>query len=865
MKEFENENKKFSLNFFGEDINTESKGKIMNLSVCQDTSSLILLTDKPSTMMFSFQEILRFPKFLKKSKKNDKLDKTIIEFIDQEKTRNKKSNLLSQIIFEMNPSQEDDVSMAISLGKSVSTVQILKGKLTEIKHGENTKCLYIQWESEFLICAFENRVIKIIKNFYVFKSFTDEDLFTSMKIVHWQDFDLLVLGYNKKVKIFHFYSILKENEFKPFIISKLEGNIDIIEHKNQYILFCSKEYKIIYCFRFMNNSSEPKILFEINLYNFIDLGIEQEIISVKLISYEGIIVSFKNKIYLFYIKYDTFELNSTINIQENIYFSSLIFNRNQYYLIYALQQKLKIIEIQIIQNNYNNSLYQSDTDLEVSKKLVNTCINTLLNRKNDFIIKKKDDYVLHIEIDIVELKLEFKKENAFFYFSILKCIDDFLKEKLEEEIKKIRLGMEEKIKIFNNNNDYDEYNHYVTEKIITLNKIIKNTDFSDSTTEGESEIEKLKMDQFLINYKTFKNWQMLTKLPVKNLFNEDDDYEFDLDNKIMGENIKNLLPKWNFTFDDLHIEKAFAFANSNYYNSLNPVNPVNKNEEADINNTHHINIKSNKKENIPREKYSMLADILSQIKYYLQEIMSQSSDNLIRLYRENILDILITLKNVSNFEFLFICIIPLSEIIWKEINKRSNLILSKPPLKLFKKNSSNASWTSELDNANDDLSDEEDKDELSLEFYTEEYKNNMPPMTYVNKATYINENYKAITSLDNNNFHKNKKRFTYTRKNRKSSDDFFKTKKIFSNNKIFKNNNSFYSNKNEKNLIELLTSSFCNSIIDYVNIFTDKLKLLNDDNPDKTAFDFFKLTNKFYEDSDIKNEIFEIIKNYKNL
>ena len=354
MKEYENENKKFSLNFL---VNTESKSKIMNLSVCQDTSSLILLTDKPSIMMFSFQEILRFPRFLKKTKKNDKLDKTIIEFIDQEKTRNKKNNILSQIIFEMNPSQEDDVSMAISLGKRVSTVQILKGKLTEVKHGENTKCLFIQWESEFLICAFENRVIKIIKNFYVFKSFTDEDLFTSMKIVHWQDFNLLVLGYNKKVKIFHFYSILKENEYKPFIISKLEGNIDIIEHKNQYILFCSKENKIIYCFRFMNNSSEPKILFEINLYNFIDLGIEQEIISVKLISYEGIIVCCKNKIYLFYIKFDTFELNSTINIQENIYFSSLIFNRNQYYLIYALQQKLKIIEIQIIQNNYNNSLY----------------------------------------------------------------------------------------------------------------------------------------------------------------------------------------------------------------------------------------------------------------------------------------------------------------------------------------------------------------------------------------------------------------------------------------------------------------------------------------------------------------------------
>ena len=91
--------------------------------------------------------------------------------------------------------------------------------------------------------------------------------------------------------------------------------------------------------------------------------------------------------------------------------------------------------------------------------------------------------------------------------------------KLEEEIKKIKSNIEEKIKIFNNNNDYNEYNDYVIEKILLINKIIKTTDFLDTTSEGESEIEKLKTEQFLKNYKIFKSWQVLTKLPVKNLFN----------------------------------------------------------------------------------------------------------------------------------------------------------------------------------------------------------------------------------------------------------------------------------------------------------------------------------------------------------
>ena len=861
MIEYQNENKKFSLNLVRDNINTESRSKILNLSVCQDTSSIIISTEKISYMIFSFQDILTIPKSLKKAQKFNKLDKKVTEFIEQEKKGNKskKNNLLSEIIFEMNPSQKEDVSMAISLGKRIWIIQILKGSSIEIEHGENSVCKFIRWIDELLICAFENRVIKIFKNYEQKKMLTDDNIFTSMKIVHWQDFNLLVLGYNKKVRIFHFYDIYINNEFKPFTISKLEGDIDIIEHKNKYILFCSKEDKIIYCYCFTNNNIEPKILFEIKFFNFKGLDSEQEIINIKLISYEGIIVSFTNKIYIFRIKNDWFELDSIINEpQDNIYFSSLIYiyNRAQYYLIYSLQDKIKIIEIKI--NNVN----QSDLiegDIENNKRILNTCINTLLNRKNEFLIKKVDDYVLHIEIDVIVLKLVFDISNLSFNFSILKCFGDNLKMKLEEEIKKIELNQ------VLDNIESNEYNEIITEKIILLNRIIKNLDLSESTSEGESELGKLKIEEFLENYKIFKSWKSLIKLPFQNLFNEEDEFESDLiiDKKLINEPIKNLLQKWDFKFDELNIDKAFTFANSNYYCLFN----ANKSDE-DKNISQAINInsdKKNKKKKIPKENYLMLTDLLAQIKYYIQEILNQNSENLINLYRESILDILLILKSELNLEFLFICIIPLSELIWKEINKMSNQSLTKSPFKYLliknksqrnsdnnerkniKKDLSGASWSSELDNdnINDVLNGNEDKDDLSLEFYTEEYKNILPS----------DNNNKYINKINNNNLNKK----------RKNSEDIYKSKKIIFHNKIYNNYWSLYSNKMEKNLIEKLTSSFCNSIIDYVNFFVEKLKLLNDDSHDEKVIDFFQLANKYYEDSNINNEILEIIKKPKQI
>ncbi len=77
-----------------------------------------------------------------------------------------------------------------------------------------------------------------------------------------------------------------------------------------------------------------------------------------------------------------------------------------------------------------------------------------------------------------------------------------------------------------------------------------------------------------------------------------------------------------------------------------------------------------------------------------------------------------------------------------------------------------------------------------------------------------------------------------------------------------KNNLSFSSNKHDKNLIESLTSSFCNSIIDYAIFFSEELKLLNADSPDERLIDFFNFAITFYENKDIYTSfsIYEIIK-----
>ena len=100
----------------------------------------------------------------------------------------------------------------------------------------------------------------------------------------------------------------------------------------------------------------------------------------------------------------------------NISFSHLIYDRKKYYLIYALQDKLKIFEILIIQKNSSNLINSTPYDIELHKKMIYTCINTLLNRKNEFAIKKLDEYSLQIETEFAWLKLEFNLNDLSLIF-----------------------------------------------------------------------------------------------------------------------------------------------------------------------------------------------------------------------------------------------------------------------------------------------------------------------------------------------------------------------------------------------------------------------------------------------------------------
>ena len=310
--------------------NTEIKGKsrILNISICQGNSHLIVSSENDLFMIYSFQDLFSTKKMSSKTK-YEKVKIEIENFLKDIKRKNKNKNknkLASEIIFELNPSTDEGITMAFCINNIITKVFLLKNHFLGIEHEEKSNCKFIQWENDFLICAFENRTINIIKNLYVFKTMKDDDYMTSMKIIHFQDFKLLVAGYNKKVKITNFNTILNYDiGIQSYLIPKLEGKIDIIEFWNQIILFCSKKSKVIYCYHFINNSMKP------SLFNIIkNFNNEQEILNVKLVLNYGIIVSCKNNIFIYFIKNNNIEYDSVISSYEDIIFCSVINHRKTY-------------------------------------------------------------------------------------------------------------------------------------------------------------------------------------------------------------------------------------------------------------------------------------------------------------------------------------------------------------------------------------------------------------------------------------------------------------------------------------------------------------------------------------------------------
>ena len=878
-------NKKYSL-YLKKIKDVRFGTKILNIAICPEISHLLISTK------FCFYKIYTYNEFLLHSRSKYEIMPFVDEIVTIIKSNCTKSkNYQPKIIFEFSPYSDDKISLAIGIDKTVIVVFLSKKKQVpyEIEHFENSICKFIQWENDLLVLAFENKIIKIIKNNDILKTFKDDDNITSMKIIHFQDFKLLVCGYNKKVIIRNFYSILNiDSEFKPFIIlKKLEGTIDIIEYNNQYILFCSKSNNIIYCYRFMNNNWKPIPMFDI--YKFKNAEEDQEIINVKLVPDNGIIVCTKKRIYIYYIKTNKEELNYILKYHD-ICFFTLLYNRKfyYYYCLIGLKNSIKIIRFEEIKKSSDYYKYT----IEENKESINTWINTLLNRKNQFTIIKLEDYKLKVEIDDVILKIDFNVTDKTTKIYIIKCDDFGLKSIIEEEIEALKKVEEE---------NEEDILDLVTEKLIKLNSIIKSFNNQDSSSEEiieKKNLLKIEATKFLSCYKYFKNWQLIVKKrePINNLFKDEED--FDSYNKIMSLSIKEIA-NWDFSFEKLDIDKAFNFIKSEYdVPFLNLLIKKNENNNNNISIKNSITIK-NDKEKLLKDSYEkdnfrineekkyklnkesfnyyinkininfdsghflILVDILKQIKYFVVEILNQKSNNLRKLYSLDLLNIFVLLESQLNLELLFICSLPLSLIIYNEIikkmKKKENQIQFSPK-NLIKesrinndnnlKPNKNVSCSSSKSNSNDDNFDVNNSQISDLNLITEETKNNTTNI-HNNNNNELKHYIEKSPESSNNDVN-----FFYKTHYSKNSEDLIS----FSRKNKNRSNASFYSltNKNNNNLIEIFGPKFCNIIIDFVIFFSEELKKLDNDLKDTNIIDFFILVNKYYEIPGITNEINEI-------
>ena len=190
-----NKNCKFSFDFSDDTMNDiKFYSKILNISICQDNSSAVISSENNLFSIYSFQELLTLRQ--KKSPFKIKYNKILPEIEELIKYINKNNKVPSRPIFELNPYYEEGTSMAIGINKTVMiAVFSKKDSLYEIEHWEKCDCIFIQWEQDdydLLICAFENRKIKIIKNCDVLYDLQDEDDITAMKSVHYQKYKLLI-------------------------------------------------------------------------------------------------------------------------------------------------------------------------------------------------------------------------------------------------------------------------------------------------------------------------------------------------------------------------------------------------------------------------------------------------------------------------------------------------------------------------------------------------------------------------------------------------------------------------------------------------------------------------------------------------
>ena len=163
---------------FGFDKGTEirmekTEGSITNLSIFPEFSLILVSTEATLYKLFEYRDFT--------SKKGLKYE--CKSQFDSGKIDKRKNSFLSESIFEINPFNDERITMAIGIREKIIVIVFSKRPCSfDVNHKEQCKCNFIQWENEFLICAFENKIIKIIKNSDVLNTFIENDYITSMKI-----------------------------------------------------------------------------------------------------------------------------------------------------------------------------------------------------------------------------------------------------------------------------------------------------------------------------------------------------------------------------------------------------------------------------------------------------------------------------------------------------------------------------------------------------------------------------------------------------------------------------------------------------------------------------------------------------------
>ena len=764
----------------------------------------------------------------------------------------------------------------------------------------NYNCLFIQWQSNknnTFITASDDKKIYIYENTKKIHTINDDDFIKSMKFISIenQDYNILITGYDKKIKIWDFNKKIYPERCSKII--PLIGEIDIIDKSlsGLYILFGSKKNKAIYIYKLgcYNKEFRYNFFLQIDPINFIG-----EMINANFINNIGIVITYQFKILYYYLisnkcvdkgyfgemnEYNKAILDVSYVSDQKINFASVMFQKltGQNFLIYKGEDFMKIHEIFI--KNISSDHIRRLTIKEQNQEKILTIFNTIKNR-NIEIETKILNYLYHLKIKSTIIEIEFGDLIIKPKISVIECHDSNLSEILLNEIENYK----------NKDFDLDDDENILISFIYNLNDIIVEfqNDQEGNIDENNEIINITQKD--IETFKIFRDWKKNNedKIPINRLFSETIENQFI---NIVSSNLRDII-NWEFNFEqDINIYFNFIDRNSSDFTSnklcyyIN--NKIKKNNDSnnismlsdDIKFTNNSNSNvptksentldenkktrsssfiylnyelnenendnkddsSNKSKNVKnrqelfnkyisqlkekkdhKENILLLKDILKQINFYMEQLINEKMKVLKELIRDNILNIILLLEQQSKFGFLFICLIPLSNLIFQEIIKeKDNENLNEGVI--IKNNSFSEKLKSD--------------DNFECEIVEEEN----------NKIERRNSKRNTIDTPKNKFLDK---------KIPDTPIPVLKKKKL--QNIFFENSNaSFLSQPRKvdpKRLIRLLGNKFVKNIVNFISFFVEELHMINNNTENKDILNFFCLVNKYFETQEIKEEIINI-------